>query len=235
MKKLGFTLAETLITLGIVGIVSALTIPGLVSNNQDKINASKLASAIPTIENAFTTMMAAEGVQDFAETEFAQNYTTGSNILSKYTKVIGSSTLNNYYGTTKPFKKINNKTAISVSSKITYQLKNGTTLLLSNQNREITEAQAEEAGISVTSSIIELSIDVNGKQDPNTIGRDLFSFLVGNDGHLYPIGSLTTSWLIYGNGTNIHSDSSSKIPCNPKNYSEGCTARLVENNFTVDY
>ena len=246
MKKLGFTLAETLITLGIVGIVSALTIPTLVSNNQNKINASKLASAIPAVENAFTTMMATEGVQDFAETEFAQNYTTGNSILSKYTKIIGSNSLSVYYENLKPFKNINSKNVTSVPSKITYQLKNGATILLSKTNREITEAQAEEAGIPITTSSLELRIDVNGKQEPNVIGRDLFSFLVGSDGHLYPIGSLTTSWLIYKNEEQTYSTINSKLPCAPNkrsskekdnvwNFSEGCTARLVEKNFIVDY
>ena len=36
-NKLGFTLAEVLITLGIIGIVAALTIPGLLSRNEEKV------------------------------------------------------------------------------------------------------------------------------------------------------------------------------------------------------
>ena len=39
-KKSAFTLAEVLITLGIIGVVAALTIPSLISNT--KINNSKL-------------------------------------------------------------------------------------------------------------------------------------------------------------------------------------------------
>ena len=35
-KILGFTLAETLITIGIIGVVAALTIPTLVQNYQEK-------------------------------------------------------------------------------------------------------------------------------------------------------------------------------------------------------
>lgn len=34
----GFTLSEVLITLGIIGIVSAITIPAIISNMQDKQN-----------------------------------------------------------------------------------------------------------------------------------------------------------------------------------------------------
>ena len=41
-KKLAFTLAEVLITLGIIGIVSAMTIPTLVKNYQKKVAVTKL-------------------------------------------------------------------------------------------------------------------------------------------------------------------------------------------------
>ena len=49
MKKFGFTLAEVLITLSIVGIVSALTIPNFVANAQNKANAAKLSATITTL------------------------------------------------------------------------------------------------------------------------------------------------------------------------------------------
>ena len=39
MKK-GFTLAEVLITLGVIGIVAAMTIPTLVNNYQEKVTVS---------------------------------------------------------------------------------------------------------------------------------------------------------------------------------------------------
>ena len=35
-NKKGFTLAEVLITLGIIGVVAALTIPGLIANHRKK-------------------------------------------------------------------------------------------------------------------------------------------------------------------------------------------------------
>ena len=38
MKKLGFTLAEVLIALALVGFISALTIPALVSEQQKQKN-----------------------------------------------------------------------------------------------------------------------------------------------------------------------------------------------------
>lgn len=51
-KKLAFTLAEVLITLGIIGIVAALTIPSLMSNYRKKVIETRLSKFYATINNA---------------------------------------------------------------------------------------------------------------------------------------------------------------------------------------
>lgn len=51
MKK-GFTLAEVLITLGVIGIVAALTIPSLISNHNKSVTAARLSKAYNTVSNA---------------------------------------------------------------------------------------------------------------------------------------------------------------------------------------
>ena len=83
-------------------------------------------------------------------------------------------------------------------------------------------------------------IDVNGNKSPNTCGRDVFAFVLGEDGHLYPYGTekaaelrglsnpATQTW------DNI--DASVINRCVGNNYyGHGCTARLIENNYKVDY
>lgn len=52
MKKFGFTLAEVLITLAIIGIVAALTIPSLMANIQGRSNQSKFKKGISTLQQA---------------------------------------------------------------------------------------------------------------------------------------------------------------------------------------
>ena len=42
IKNKGFTLAEVLITLAIIGIVAAMTIPTLISDYQDRVNVTKM-------------------------------------------------------------------------------------------------------------------------------------------------------------------------------------------------
>ena len=48
----GFTLAEVLITLGIIGVVATLTIPTLISNNNKRVVETHLAKFYSTMQNA---------------------------------------------------------------------------------------------------------------------------------------------------------------------------------------
>ena len=69
MKKSGFTLAEVLITLGIIGVVAALTAPALVMSSRNEANAAKLSVSISNLENAFTNMIISEGVDNMFQTQ----------------------------------------------------------------------------------------------------------------------------------------------------------------------
>ncbi len=61
MKKTGFTLAEVLITLGIVGVVAALTAPALVQNAGSAQIGPKLAKSISTFEVANENLLSDTG------------------------------------------------------------------------------------------------------------------------------------------------------------------------------
>lgn len=52
MKVRAFTLAEVLITLGIIGIVAAMTLPTLIQKQQDKVLINQLKVANSTLSNA---------------------------------------------------------------------------------------------------------------------------------------------------------------------------------------
>ena len=51
-EKFGFTLAEVLITLGIIGIVSALTIPTLINNYKEKVRDNQFKKVYATLNQA---------------------------------------------------------------------------------------------------------------------------------------------------------------------------------------
>ncbi|MCQ2739580.1 MAG: hypothetical protein MJ237_05060, partial [bacterium] len=75
-------------------------------------------------------------------------------------------------------------------------------------------------------------IDVNGKERPNMYGRDVFAFTMDRDGSLIPFGTM-------GRWRNSSSNNDERcILTNSNNFSGsglGCTARLMGNNYKMDY
>ena len=71
-KRVAFTLAEVIITLGIIGVVAAMTLPTLIQNHQKQTYVAGLQKAMSTTSNMFKKMQADEGV-DFYNTELYSN------------------------------------------------------------------------------------------------------------------------------------------------------------------
>ena len=65
LKKAAFTLAEVLITLGIIGVVAAMTLPSLIQNYHEKQRVNQLKKAYSVIQNAF--LMAQEEYGDVTD------------------------------------------------------------------------------------------------------------------------------------------------------------------------
>ncbi|MBE7710818.1 MAG: type II secretion system protein [Cyanobacteria bacterium SIG31] len=65
MKKNGFTLAEVLITLAIIGVVATMTLPALMTNTQEQQAKTGLKKAINTLTEAVQMHQAIDGF-DFA-------------------------------------------------------------------------------------------------------------------------------------------------------------------------
>lgn len=63
MRK-GFTLAEVLITLGIIGIVAALTIPTLITKYQKKVASTHLKKFVSTYTQAMARSVEDNGIMD---------------------------------------------------------------------------------------------------------------------------------------------------------------------------
>ncbi len=56
-RKCAFTLPEVLITLGIIGVVAAITMPVIISKIQDRQNITKWKKAYSTVSNAFNLII----------------------------------------------------------------------------------------------------------------------------------------------------------------------------------
>lgn len=83
MKK-AFTLAEVLITLGIIGVVAAMTIPTLIQKHQKKVVISKLQKASSTIGQAYNMGIAEYG--NYREAFDAYNPDIALEMFNKYYK-----------------------------------------------------------------------------------------------------------------------------------------------------
>lgn len=240
MKKRGFTLAEVMIALTLIGVIASLTVPTFVANSKNKANAAKLATTVTAVENAFTSMLVSEGVNTIEETAFGReaNAANLAGHLSQYIKLAGHQpNVNAYYGTPRPFTTLSGAVTTPGASRI-FETKNGAYLfylMRGNNNWERTEDVVRNFGGSVTSFVGTLCIDVNGSLQPNKWGRDLFQFGLGSDGVLYPAGGLDFSIIVYGNNTNLWNQAGSNNICTNNAKERGCTARLIENNYEIDY
>ena len=72
-RNAAFTLAEVLITLGIIGVVAAITIPTLISNHQKEVVGKRLQKFYSTMQNAFNFAMIDHGEMSYWEFPTKQN------------------------------------------------------------------------------------------------------------------------------------------------------------------
>ena len=73
-KSPGFTLAEVLITLGIIGVVAAMTLPSVILNYQKKVTVNRLKQAYSTISQAL--VMAQKDHGDISGWDIASGLTS---------------------------------------------------------------------------------------------------------------------------------------------------------------
>ncbi len=71
-KKAAFTLAEVLITLGIIGVVAALTMPNMIANYKKMYYVTQLKKDVSWVQNSFKKIMADEGVDNIEQTSIGE-------------------------------------------------------------------------------------------------------------------------------------------------------------------
>lgn len=162
MKK-GFTLAEVLITLGVIGVVAALTIPTLNVSTKEKSLEAKQKVCVSDLENAFTTMIASEGVADLDETKAFTETNGIVDNLQKYIKVYKSS----------------NTKCI---------MKNGAEIEFST-NKPYRITNSVDNDIEKDDYIALCSFDINGTEKPNINNVDQFEYALLKTGLLEKIGN----------------------------------------------
>ena len=216
-RRAAFTLAEVLITLGIIGVVAALTLPTLIQNHQKQVYVTQLKKAYSTINNAYNKMAADEGVVDWNQT-YCSSFlwvendleATNANVnecfdrIAKQMKVIKykrygepcNETWCEFFGSDSNDYWLNLTSIMVTADGITYLFNCG-------------------------SAYIDILVDVNGvTKGPNKAGRDVFEFTqkTSDSGSYY--NSLAPYGIIYWNPDAWKN-------CSATNLSTACTAKVL--------
>lgn len=182
LDKRAFTLAEVLITLGIIGVVAAITIPGLINNYKAVRFKSQFMKSYSTLQQVFKQMESDDvslNPADYAGTgtyyKIFLNYLQAPLDCGYYKHSISSIPCFDY--TQSNYTTFSGKTAsTSMLDNGQIALQDGTLLLFQNN-------------YSVDADVILISVDLNGfNNPPNRWGYDLFTFQF-IDGELTAMGS----------------------------------------------
>ena len=176
-KQYAFTLAEVLITLGIIGIVAAMTLPSLINNQRNKALQTALKKAYSRHSDALMLVKAEAGVDNifnefviydknaggyYRKNEFINMYRSKLKIIGKckYKKRI-----RNYSNTEDAY--------IDIGGTATPKtlLSDGTCM-----------------DLVINGGNIGITIDINGAdKGPNRLGHDVFTFHVNKKGMWEPV------------------------------------------------
>lgn len=166
MKKLGFTLAEVLITLVIIGVIAAMTVPTLMNNTNAQEFRSALKKAISGANQALTLHYALEGLgaQDYtSEGELIKDvFKKRMNVISsdaQYSGSIGECTPNG---------------ASNADAANYFTTQDGITFCITGFTVGDTDSQDGECNSyntvpCVSGDAPNLWIDVNGEKNPNRV------------------------------------------------------------------
>lgn len=253
-KKKAFTLAEVLITLGIIGVVAALTIPTLVENEQKVQYATGLKKAYMELQTFFKQYIADEGVTELRQTDLYDGVTAFADAsrqdkfdtaIKKYFKVLktckigdGSCNIDEKYLTkegTNPTFSGANKYVFYTADGIAFAVQ--MPLSCNPDNTKTGKMKALCGNISV---------DVNGAKSPNREGRDFHVFFaIGHDGTLFPMNGM--DWSIWSKDpATWESDASywkvTPTCCGSPGISEfpagtygQCIPRIMEDGWQMNY
>ena len=178
-EKNGFTLAEVLITLVIIGVIGALTVPALIQNTHKQEYVSALKKAYSTLSQVTQQIISEEGspLDGWGESDDAvyKEYKKRLNILkdcggeegcmpqlgtgSQGYKALNGSSYSSNYNTNKDWRR--------------FVLADGAQIMINQTNKTCSPYCAN------------VWADINGAKGPNQYGRDMFLFHLKENG-LFP-------------------------------------------------
>ena len=177
-QKAAFTLSEVLITLGIIGVVAAITLPSVINDAKGKKLKAQLEKSYSILGQALSS----------AQNELG--YTIN------YNNTYGNTTFKDTYikqsANTYDCRNEQTKTCLTDTWRpVEYKTFNGNELYtLRFDDGDFILQDGTFVIMELGDNRMELTVDVNGKNNkPNRWGHDLFTFQIMDNGKLVPMGA----------------------------------------------
>lgn len=170
-KFMAFTLSEVLITLVVIGVIAAITIPTMVANWQKQSTVAGLKKAYSTLSNAFERSVVDNGGDYNWDLEGKDQHTIFREIFLPYLNVAidckDNSTQQN--ACEYNFKRYRSSSQLSnISSALV--LADGT--IVSADYGAFGQNPQDPSDVSFL--FFKILVDINGHKKPNVLGRDIF-------------------------------------------------------------
>jgi len=183
--KFGFTLAEVLITIGIIGVVAAITIPTMISNYQKYKTVSKLQRAISVISQTYKMSYNELGGFSLDDLQILDKENFVKKYFAPYIKIL--TVCSTYekcgYTTNTPFINVD---GTNTGSPFVY---GGRIAFISHDGYmyyfEVGSYMTVNGKYGVVPGNIVI-IDLNAGEKPNIKGKDVFVFRMSENGNIVP-------------------------------------------------
>ena len=237
-RKIAFTLAEVLITLGIIGVVAAMTMPSLITNYRVKETVSKLKKVNTTFNNAFLQAKEENGeISDWGlsnstlDTDTDDGSIANSNygrdkfleILSRHLKTISMCKYSD--NSCEVYRPTNLQGDIDNSDSYSNRLVLADGTIIGHLYLNNTACNTNWGSGALSQSCGSFKVDLNGSKKPNMYGKDIFQFDITVNG-IVPSGIATDI-----SGNNFEE---SCIKSDSRMNGVGCTGWVIYNE-NMDY
>ena len=188
-KSNGFTLAEVLITLVIIGVIAALTVPTLMNKTNNQEFVAKLKKTYSTFAQATNLIISNEGLpKDNWATSDEAVYQQYKKYLNNVKECAGGTGCMNQLTDTYRYKNLQGNNISTNWNKQTsnrrFIVGDGVQVMIYGSNAACSLSSNNWADNYCSL----IWVDLNGEKKPNTFGRDVFMFALKGDGKLIPGG-----------------------------------------------